>query len=132
MKRKLLIIFSVIILVLAMTTNLVACKHTHNWKDEWQTDATHHWHECEKKGCKEKGDYDNHSFKIQNDEDYHWNLCSVCGYATSKVAHTFDDNLVCTGCGAKHIIKYLTIMKLTGMIVILIAELTETKSLIHL
>ena len=105
MKRKLLIIFSVIILVLAMTTSLVACKHTHNWKDEWQTDATHHWHECEKKGCKEKGDYDNHSFKIQNDEDYHWNLCSVCGYATSKVAHTFDDNLVCTGCGAKHIHK---------------------------
>lgn len=105
MKRKLLIFFSVIILVLVMTACLVGCKHTHNWKSEWLSDATHHWHECEKKSCEEKGDYEEHNFAVKYDDDAHWKECSVCGYTTSKEKHTFGDNLVCTSCGYKHVHK---------------------------
>ena len=32
----------------------------HNWKSEWESDATHHWHECAN-GCDEKGDYKQHT-----------------------------------------------------------------------
>ena len=32
----------------------------HNWKQEWKSDETHHWHECAN-GCDEKGDYTEHT-----------------------------------------------------------------------
>ena len=32
----------------------------HNWKQEWKSDETHHWHECAN-GCDEKGDYAEHT-----------------------------------------------------------------------
>ena len=41
-----------------------------------------------------------HSFKLKFDENSHWNVC-VCGEITDKAAHTFDENGVCTVCGAQ-------------------------------
>lgn len=53
MKRKFVVIFSVMLLLCASVLGLVACKHNHEWNGAWENDATYHWHNCNKKGCDE-------------------------------------------------------------------------------
>ena len=50
--------------------NVTGCgyeRHVHSWKTEWETNDTHHWHECANAGCpvtkdEEKDGYHAHSF----------------------------------------------------------------------
>lgn len=102
MKKKILIVFSVIVLAVCLTFSLVACKHNHQWSAEWSSDNTYHWHNCEKKGCKQVTDVMEHTFTQGSDDSYHWQYCSVCKYIKDKVPHNFNQNFVCIDCGYVH------------------------------
>lgn len=62
--------------------------HTHNYSTEWKYDDNDHWHECT---CGNKTDVAAHSF---NDNM----LCSVCGASMTKktVVITFPDSVMVT------------------------------------
>lgn len=51
--KKLLTTVIAISLCLSAGLLLSSCEegHTHSYKTEWTTDATHHWHECEGENC---------------------------------------------------------------------------------
>lgn len=102
MKRKFLVIFSIILLLCASILGLVACKHSHEWNESWQSDADYHWHNCNKKGCDEQGDKSEHSFSLKTDINNHWQECSVCGYTKDKAAHRYNSQYVCEDCGYQH------------------------------
>lgn len=108
MKKKIFVIFAIIILLCTMCVSLVACKHNHEWKFEWKTDENYHWHECTKKNCKENDSFGEHTLVSKTDEKDHWSECVACGYVKGKNAHKFNSDLVCTECNFKHehIIKY--------------------------
>lgn len=62
-------------------------EHSHIQSSSWSSDATHHWHECEKPGCNittnsEKWSYDEHQYSDANDED-----CNTCGYTRILCTH---------------------------------------------
>lgn len=67
----------VICVVLSSAVMLASCekKKEHNYKTEWSSDATNHWHECADEGCTEVADKAEHN----------WNgdVCTVCN-ATKK------------------------------------------------
>ncbi len=46
--------------------------HTHDFSQEWSSDATHHWHDCKDDTCSETAEKDEHSFEE--------NICSICNY----------------------------------------------------
>ena len=89
-----------------------ASGHQHVLETEWTTDATHHWHRCEKKNpsCyyvadKAKHDYDNdcdvtcntcayvreapHNYKPewQANAQGHWQICADCNAKSSVLEH---------------------------------------------
>ncbi len=104
MKRKFVVIFSVMLLLCASVLGLVACKHNHEWNEAWENDATYHWHNCNKKGCDEEGNKEEHSFALKTDLNNHWQQCSVCGYSKDVVKHNFNSNndYICDDCGFQH------------------------------
>lgn len=66
--------------------------HTHSWSNEWKSDATHHWHECETANCpvKEnsgKKDYTAHA----------WDEGKITTAATCTTAG--EKTFTCTDCG---------------------------------
>lgn len=89
-----------------------AISHVHVMEKEWTTDATHHWHRCEKKNpsCyyvadKAKHDYDNdcdvscntcgyireapHKYKPewQGNAEGHWQICADCNAKSQIFEH---------------------------------------------
>ena len=60
-------------------------EHTHNYSDEWSSNETDHWHECE---CGDKADIANHAFgewittkeATETETGSKKRTCSVCGY----------------------------------------------------
>ena len=60
--------------------------HTHSWDSAWQSNETHHWHNCTAEGC----EVTDNSLKD--------------GYAE----HTYGSNNVCTVCGYKKVNSVLT------------------------
>ena len=118
MKKKLFI--ALLSLVCTLTcTGFVACSnggdsktdnptdsHTHSWSAVWESDQTHHWHECTASGCNvadntQKDGYAAHDFtngncvcgKVkpaeehnhiwlqswENNETHHWHECTASG-----------------------------------------------------
>jgi len=76
---------------------LTGCGHKeHDAKDEWESDATHHWHECEGKKCEEKLDKAEHEATGTwlTSETHHWKDCDDCGYDTNYATHTYDKEVV--------------------------------------
>ncbi|MDE7075874.1 MAG: hypothetical protein K2O62_00955, partial [Clostridia bacterium] len=58
---------------LSLSVSITAPKHTHNYSDEWRTDAEQHWHACTTGSDCDDIDVGMHEF---GDGD----VCSVCGY----------------------------------------------------
>lgn len=86
MKKKVLICLASLSMLLVVTS----CKpHEHNYKQEWSTDSSHHWHECE---CGEKKDYGQHELEfgdiLEEPENDRFGFvemyCKVCDYKTRE------------------------------------------------
>ena len=76
---------------------LTGCGHKeHDPKDEWKTDATHHWHECEESKCEEKLDKAEHEAATvySHNGTHHWKECTECAYDLTLEQHTFDKEVV--------------------------------------
>ena len=72
-----------------VTITVVAPAHAHQYSDQWTSDATNHWHECQ---CGEKSDQSAHQFKWVIDRDatttktgQKHQECTTCGYKTAPV-----------------------------------------------
>ena len=72
-----------------VTITVVAPAHAHQYSDQWTSDATNHWHECQ---CGEKSDQSAHQFKWVIDRDATATTpgekhqeCTTCGYKTDPV-----------------------------------------------
>ena len=79
---------------------LTGCGHKeHDPKDEWKTDATHHWHECEEKKCDEKIDKAEHEATGTwvTTDTHHYKDCDDCGYDIGYAAHAYDQEVVASG-----------------------------------
>ncbi len=63
----------------------------HSWKQEWNSDETHHWHECAN-GCDAKDAYAEHA---DNDKNH---VCDTCGKVLSECADDNKDHK-CDYCG---------------------------------
>ena len=72
-----------------VTITVVAPTHAHQYSNQWTSDATNHWHECE---CGAKSDLSAHQFQWVID----WEAtatktgrkhqeCTICGYQTAPV-----------------------------------------------
>ena len=72
-----------------VTITVVAPAHAHQYSDQWASDATNHWHECQ---CGEKSDQSAHQFQWVIDRDATATTpgekhqeCTTCGYKTAPV-----------------------------------------------
>ena len=72
-----------------VTITVVAPAHAHQYSDQWTSDATNHWHECQ---CGEKSDQSAHQFQWVIDRDatttktgQKHQECTTCGYQTAPV-----------------------------------------------
>ena len=72
-----------------VTITVVAPAHAHQYSDQWTSDATNHWHECQ---CGEKSDLSAHQFQWVIDREAtatqpgeKHQVCATCGYQTAPV-----------------------------------------------
>ena len=72
-----------------VTITVVAPTHAHQYSNQWTSDATNHWHECE---CGEKSDLSAHQFQWVIDREatttatgLKHQACAICGYQTAPV-----------------------------------------------
>lgn len=72
-----------------VTITVVAPTHAHQYSNQWTSDATNHWHECE---CGEKSDLSAHQFQWVIDREATTTAtgekhqeCTICGYQTASV-----------------------------------------------
>ncbi len=72
-----------------VTITVVAPTHAHQYSNQWTSDATNHWHECE---CGEKSDLSAHQFQWVIDREAtatktgrKHQECTICGYQTAPV-----------------------------------------------
>ncbi len=98
----------------------------HSYGSDWESDGTHHWHEC---ACGDKQDaaehtYDNacdttchvcgkvrtitHAYAEAYDDAEHWMECSVCHDKKDAAKHSFDNDLdsTCNGCSFTRTVTY--------------------------
>ncbi len=54
----------------------------HDYKAEWSSDNTEHWHECAV--CGEKWDKAAHTYRWESQDGQYWQQCEVCGSETEK------------------------------------------------
>ena len=55
----------------------------------WVTDVIKHWHECIRCGAKDGEDVHSKGY-VSVDDVYHEEVCSICGWTSARVEHTFD------------------------------------------
>ena len=72
-----------------VTITVVAPTHAHQYSNQWTSDATNHWHECQ---CGEKSDQGAHQFQWVIDREATTTAtgrkhqeCTICGYQTAPV-----------------------------------------------
>ena len=72
-----------------VTITVVAPAHAHQYSDQWTSDATNHWHECQ---CGEKSDLSAHQLQWVIDREATTTAtgqkhqeCTICGYKTAPV-----------------------------------------------
>jgi|GEM_PF-5719998 len=65
MKRKLLLVLSLVFVMITTLVCAVGCKkdeaHKHTWATEWSVGGETHWHACTVEGCTAKKDEGNHT-----------------------------------------------------------------------
>lgn len=85
-------LLALLAVVFAPVTFLTGCGHTHEYGDDYKTDATNHWLEC---SCGEKKDVEEHTAKeaYSKDETNHWKDCEDCGYDLSVEAHNYNQEV---------------------------------------
>ena len=111
MKRKLLLVLSLVFVMITTLLCAVGCKkdeaHKHTWATEWSVDGETHWHACTGEGCAAKKDEGNHEGGTANCTDK--KVCTVCdnayGEADSSVHKSNEFVYVSNGDGT-HTKKY--------------------------
>ena len=87
MKRKLLLVLSLVFVMITTLVCAVGCKkaeaHKHTWATEWSVGGETHWHACTGEGCTAKKDEGNHEGGTANCTDK--KVCTVCGNAYGEV-----------------------------------------------
>ena len=87
MKRKLLLVLSLVFVMITTLVCAVGCKkaeaHKHTWATEWSVGGETHWHACTVEGCTAKKDEGNHEGGTANCTDK--KVCTVCGNAYGEV-----------------------------------------------
>ena len=98
----------------------------HNWDTAYESDGTHHWHNCKNENCPvtdntKKDGYDAHIVDAaalwESDSDTnHYHICTVCTGKADVTAHSYDSGVItteptettegvktftCLGCGHK-------------------------------
>ena len=61
-------------------TVIPATGHTHSWLGAWESNETHHWHECRNADCPVADDTQKKGYGEHSDSNKD-NECDVCGYA---------------------------------------------------
>lgn len=74
----------------------------HPYETEWSTSDTKHWHQADCSHDLKKDEAD-HTLVTKYDATHHWSECSVCGYTSTKVAHSggeadCENKAVCSTC----------------------------------
>ena len=114
MKKTVKFISLLLVLLLALA-GFAACAHKeasdHTPTGDWLSDATHHWHACEKEDCADAGDRAEHTYTNACDT-----TCDVCGYARTVGAHVYDNacDTTCNVCGATREITHAHSTTLTA------------------
>lgn len=111
MKRKLLLVLSLVFVMITTLVCAVGCKkaeaHKHTWATEWSVGGETHWHACTGEGCTAKKDEGNHEGGTANCTDK--KVCTVCdnayGEADSSV-HKSDEFVYVSNGDGTHTKKY--------------------------
>lgn len=109
MKRKLLLTALAAVCTASCAIGLTACAHKHDFSEEWEKDATNHWHECTGKDCDEVEGTAAHTYgnwtvittATQDREGERKRACTVCGYEQTETIdklhkHDWDEWKVTT------------------------------------
>ena len=98
MRKDKKLIISILMIVLANAlTSCNGCAHKHNVIEKWKYNETSHWKEC--KGCNEKIELGEHSFKNNGSTK----KCEICEY---NVEYTQKENFDEWNVGCKHALNY--------------------------
>lgn len=94
LKNKVVSIVIASVFVVGLTCAIVlpiALRHKHDFGTALQSNATHHWLECE---CGEK-DMEEHEAKAtySHNDTHHWKDCVECGYDLGYAEHTYDQEV---------------------------------------
>lgn len=111
MKRKLLLVLSLVFVMITTLVCAVGCKkdeaHKHTWATEWSVDGETHWHACTGEGCTAKKDEGNHEGGTANCTDK--KVCTVCDNAYGEVdssVHKSDEFVYVSNGDGTHTKKY--------------------------
>ena len=87
MKKKLLLVLSLVFVMITTLVCAVGCKkaeaHKHTWATEWSVGGETHWHACTGEGCTAKKDESSHEGGTANCTDK--KVCTVCDNAYGEV-----------------------------------------------
>lgn len=88
--KKFLSLMLAVIMCFAVATTLASCGHEHEFKTDWSSDATHHWHACTDPECTESADKAEHSWDAGTEKEFPNTeyACTVCGYKKTVAATT--------------------------------------------
>lgn len=88
--KKFLSLMLAVIMCFAVATTLASCGHEHEFKTDWSSDATHHWHACTDPECTESADKAEHSWDAGTVKEFPNTeyACTVCGYKKTVAATT--------------------------------------------
>lgn len=111
MKRKLLLVLSLVFVMITTLVCAVGCKkaeaHKHTWATEWSVGGETHWHACTVEGCTAKKDEGNHEGGTANCTDK--KVCTVCDNAYGEVdssVHKSDEFVYVSNGDGTHTKKY--------------------------
>ncbi len=88
--KKFLSLMLAVIMCFAVATTLASCGHEHEFKTDWSSDATHHWHACTDPECTEPADKAEHTWDAGTAKEFPNTeyACTVCGYKKTVAATT--------------------------------------------
>lgn len=111
MKRKLLLVLSLVFVMITTLVCAVGCKkaeaHKHTWATEWSVGGETHWHACTVEGCTAKKDEGNHEGGMANCTDK--KVCTVCGNAYGEAdssVHKSNEFVYVSNGNGTHTKKY--------------------------
>ena len=86
------------------TDDIVDHAPGHNWDTAYDSNETHHWHNCTNANCpitenNQKNGYDVHTYGkdwVSDNDENHYHACSKCGDKTDVTAHSYDNGMITT------------------------------------